>query len=257
MGARVRYSGALEEDSIVPFAPQLRAQLVTVGAEYLDHVVIDGDTATTASTNINDIAGTPAGTEAYLLFNGFRKIALGTSGRNRSGGNLDEDDFLATTALLGTSGVGADPRKTMFIVDPHTHRSMLKNITALKTADVYPGAPTIQSGMITNIWGYPVMQSFAMGYIYKYSATSITGYENKFNTAGKIDLDTATNNTTGSVLLVRFDRWYFGWKRRMTMEAVRHPEWDGTEITSWLRFGLLNRDTVNAAAITYNVTLSA
>ena len=49
---------------------------VQEGMEVLEHVVIDGDTETGATTNINDIGGTPAGTEAFMLFNGFRKSGL-------------------------------------------------------------------------------------------------------------------------------------------------------------------------------------
>ena len=257
MGARVRWTGETDEDSIVPFAPQLRKQIATVASEYMDHVVLDGDTRATASTNINDITGTPASTHAFLLANGFRYLALATSGRNRSGGALDEDDFVETMRLLGTSGGAADPSKCAFIVDPHTYMKMLMEITALKTADVYPGNPTIQSGVITSIWGYPVIRSFSMGYVYKYGGHTMTGYENKFNTAGKVDQDTTSgsNNTTGTILLPRFDRWFFGWKRRMTMEVTRHPEWDGSEIVAMTRFGLIYRDTTNAVACTYNVTL--
>ena len=257
MGARQRWTGELDEDSIVPFAPQLRKQRDVVASEYMDHVVLDGDTRATASTNINDIAGTPASTDAFLIANGFRYLALATSGRNRSGGSLDEDDFVETMRLLGTSGGAADPTKCAFIVDPHTYMKMLMEITALKTSDVYPGNPTIQSGVITSIWGYPVIRSFQMGYVYKYGGHTMTGYENKFNTAGKIDQDTSSgaNNTTGTILLPRFDRWLFGWKRRMTTEVTRHPEWDGSEIVSLLRFGLIYRDSTNAVACTYNVTL--
>jgi len=257
MGARIRWSGELEEDSIVPFAPQLRRQMGLAGQEYFDHVILDGDTRTTASVNINDAAGTPAGTEAYLLFNGLRYTALATSGRNRSGGAIDEDDFVATMALLGTAGEAADPDRCAFIVDVHTHRKMLTEITALKTADVYPGSPTITSGRITQIWGYPVIVSHQMGYVHTYSPHTMTGYEKKFTTSGYIDQDTSSgaNNTTGLMLLVRWDRWYLGWKRRMTMEVTRHPEWDGSEIVALMRFGLLARDTTNAVACTYNITV--
>lgn len=255
LGARVRWTGELDEDSIIPWAPNLRRQIAAAATEYMDHVVIDGDTRTTATTNINDIGGTPAGTEAYLVFNGFRYIALTTSGRNRSGGAVDEDDFLDTAKLLGPAGKGADPNKVAFLVDPNTHRKLLKAITALKTADVYPGAPTISNGRITQIWGYPVIETWGMGYVHTYSPHSMTGYEHQFDTAGKVNQDTAANNTTGAILLVRWDRWYLGWKRRMTMEVTRYPKWDGSEIVALTRLGLVNRDTVHASAITYNVTL--
>jgi len=226
-----------------------------VGQEYFDHVILDGDTRTGATTNINDIGGTPAGTEAFLLVNGMRYVALTTSGRNRSGGAVDEDDFVETMKLLGTAGEGADPDKCAFIVNTPTYFKLLMAITALKTADVYPGAPAIESGKITRIWGYPVIVSNGMGYVHKYSPHTMTGYEKKFNSAGKIDQNTAANNTTGAILLARWDRWRLGWKRRMTIETMRYPGSDTTEITALMRFGLLYRDTTAAAAISYNITL--
>lgn len=41
--------------------------------------IINGDTDTTANTNINLIDGTPAGTEHYLAGDGLRKTAFSTS----------------------------------------------------------------------------------------------------------------------------------------------------------------------------------
>lgn len=64
LGAAAQYTGELEEDSLIPWASELRRSLTDEAQRVLEHVVIDGDTATGATTNINDIAGTPAGTEA-------------------------------------------------------------------------------------------------------------------------------------------------------------------------------------------------
>ena len=74
----------------------------------------------------------------------------------------------------------------------------------------------------------------------------------KANTAGKVDQDTTANNTTGSILAVRWDQWLFGWKRRMTIETERIARSDATEIVAMMRVGLLQRDT-EASAISYNV----
>jgi len=53
-------------------------------------------------------------------------------------------------------------------------------------------------------------------YSYNYNKPSLvnTGYEYKENTAGKIDVDTSTNNTKGSLLAVRWDHWRMGFRRR-------------------------------------------
>lgn len=248
MGARTVWSGEMEEDSIIPFVSQLRMQFEKAGAETLEHVIIDGDTATGATTNINDIAGTPGGTEAFLLVDGFRKSPLVTTTANsRSGGTLTVEDFLETLKLMGLAGKNADKRYTEFILDKWTAWKALE-LAEVKTRDVFV-SPTIENGELTGVYGYKVNASAFMHY-----ANQDSTYGLKANTAGKTDLDTAANNTTGSILAVRFDQWQFGLKRRMTIETQRIPQADATQIVALMRFGLTQRDT-EASAITYNLSV--
>lgn len=248
MGARTLYSGELAEDSLIPWANYLRAKLAAAGAETLDAAIIDGDTTATASTNINNIAGTPAGTEYYMLVNGFRKLALGTSGQYRDGGTLDVADFLETLKLLGVAGKNANPGNTMFIVSPRVYWKLLE-LDEIKTRDVF-SQPTLENGQLTGLWGYRLRPSWS----YDRASLANTGYEYKENTAGKIDLNTASNNTKGSFLAVNRDQWLLGWRRRMTIEVTRFASSDSNEIVALMRFGLIYRDT-SAAAITYNLTV--
>lgn len=248
LGARLRWSDELNESSIIQWAPQLRAQLSRAGAETFEHVIIDGDTATTASTNINLINGTPTN-QAYLVANGFRKLALVTNTNNaRSGGTLSVEDYLETIKLMGAGGKNAaDPARCAFIVDTNVHWKTAE-LPEVKTRDVNVQA-TIENGMVTHLWRYPVYRSFSM----HYASRAATGYEYKANTAGKIS-STAASNTTGSLLAVRWDQWLLGWKSRMKLTVTPHPEWDGFEIVAIMRFGLVYRDT-DAAAISYNLTV--
>ena len=245
MGARVIYAGELTEDSLISFVPQLREQIATAGAEQMEHVVIDGDTETAATTNINNIGGTPAVTDLYLLTNGFRKLPLVTATANsRDGGALDENDFLETMWLMGTAGMaGADLAKCAFIVDPNVYKKSLQ-MAAVKTKDVWANA-TLENGVLTRIWGYPVFASWFM----QYKSTV-----RKANSAGKVDQTTPANNTTGSILGVRWDQWKLAYKRRMTMEVTRIANADSWEIVALSRWGLAYRD-VEASAISYNLTV--
>ena len=245
LGARMLWAGEMEEDAILPYVAQLRQQLATSGAEYLEHVIIDGDTATGASTNINAIDTTPSGSEAFLVFNGFRKIPLVTlTSNSRDGGALDMGDFLETVKLMGVGGLAAlNSQRVAFIIDRHTHWKALE-LPEVKTRDVY-GAPTLENGRLAAAWGYPV---YVSGQIAK-------GGDGKSNTAGKVDADTAANNTKGQILAVRFDRWRFGWRRRMTLETTRIPAADSTEIVALMRAGLIYSNSDDCAAITYNLTV--
>jgi hypothetical protein len=244
LGARGMYSGELVEDSLIPFLPQLRGQIEAKGAEVLDHVIIDGDNATDASTNINDIAGTPAGTEPFMLWDGMRYIALATSGQNRSaGGGLTTDDYLNTVKLLGAAGKAALKKKGVsFIIDPNVYWASLK-LDEVKTGDV-SSAPTVVEGQLTRMWGYEIIPTYSMHYM---SSAC------KANSAGKVDQDTVANNAYGAILAVRWASWKLAYKRKMTMEVTRRPESDSYEIVALMRVGCGYRDTTTAAAISYYV----
>jgi hypothetical protein len=247
IGARSLYTGELVEDSLVAFAPNLRRQLQVSGAEVIEHLFIDGDVETSANKNINDIAGTPGATDVFLTFDGFRKLALITNTANSrsAAGTLTVEDFKNTLKLMGVAGIaGSDPTKVAFIVDYNVMWAML-DLPELKTRDVSSFA-TIENGFVTRMYRTEVL------YAYQMHRASASTNARKANTAGKVDLDTDSNNTTGSILTVRFDQWKQAYKRRMTLETTRIANADSWEIVALCRLGLTNRDN-EASAITYNV----
>ncbi len=251
LGAAVNYSGEMEEDSLIPWVSELRNDLTNEAAEILEHLAIDGDTDLTATTNINNIGGTPAATAVYTVMNGFRKLALITNTANArsAGGAFAITDFLNTVKLMGLAGKNAaDKAAVGFITDMWTHWAAL-NLTEVKTRDVFV-APTVENGMLTNVYGYNVTPSANM-----HRANQDATYGLKANVAGKVDLNTAANNTTGSILAVRWDQWRFGYKRKMQFEIQRDAISDSTVVVVTMRVGMINRDN-EAAAITYNVALS-
>jgi HK97 family phage major capsid protein len=249
MGCRVLWSGELEEDSLIPFASQLRKQLTISGAEYLEHAIIDGDTQTSSSTNINNAGGAIVTGAAYLMFNGFRKSPLVTTTANsRAAGTLEDSDYLETLKLMGTAGINAmDNSKVFFLQDVHTNWKALE-LAQVKTRDVY-SQPTIESGKLTSIWGYPVYTSPQM-----HRRAQTGSLNRKCTSAGYVNETTYANNLYGAILAVRPDQWTFGWRRRMTLETTRIPNADTTEIVAWLRCGLIQRDT-EASAISYGIVV--
>ena len=97
--------------------------------------------------------------------------------------------------------------------------------------------------MLQSLWGYPV---FVSGQMHKMSSVR------KANSAGKVDVDTTSNNLYGAIVAVRFDQWKQAYKRRMTMETTRIANADSWEIVALARWGLAYRDT-EASAISYYV----
>jgi hypothetical protein len=247
MGARIIWSGEMDEDSLIPWVPELRRKLEVVGAEYFSSAIIDGDTATAGTTNINDIGNgsAQAANVYYALFNGFRKLALVTNTANsRAGAVLSTNDYLETVKLMGSAGINAlDTSKVSFLVDPLTRFKTSQQLD-VKDGDQY-GSPTLDKGLVNSLWGYSI--ELDTGLAYK-SANRLT------NTAGKVDQTTAANNTKGEILAVRWDQWKLGFRRRMSIETQRIPDADSTQIVCFMRVGLNNRDA-EAAALTYNLTV--
>lgn len=244
IGARGIYTGELNEDSLIGFAPQLRLQLEVSGQEIVESLFIDGDVETSASKNINAIDTTPAATDYFLSFDGFRKLALITNTANSrsAAGSLSIDDFLATMKLMGAAGLaGADPSKVGFIVDGNTFYAM-SLLPEVKTKDVNTAA-TVENGFVNRVFGVNVLPSWQM---HRASAKRMA------NSSGVIDADTDSNNTLGAILCVRWDQWKQAYKRRMTIETTRIANADAFEIVALARLGLAYRDA-EASAITYNV----
>jgi hypothetical protein len=244
IGSRGLYTGELTEDSLISFAPQLRAQLEASGAEIVEHLFIDGDVETSNAKNINAIDTTPAATDVFLSFDGFRKLALVTNTANSrsAGGSLTIEDFLATMQLMGTAGLaGTDPSKVAFIVDGNTYYAMAR-LPEVKTKDINTAA-TVENGFVSKVWGVGVLPSWQM---HRTSAKRMA------NNAGKVDADTDANNTLGAIVCVRWDQWKQAYKRRMTMETTRIANADSWEIVALARLGLAYRDN-EASAVTYNV----
>ena len=247
-GARVTWSGEFNEDSLIPVLPEIRRKLIVSGQEMLAHVLIDGDTETAGTTNINDIGGTPAGTEPFMLVNGFRKLALVTNTANsrNASGAFATSDFINTVKLMGLGGKDAIQKdRVSFLIDLATHWAALQ-LDEVKSKDVF-SQPTIEGGDLTGIYGYQVIPTQFMHF-----ANQDATYGLKANSAGKVNLDTASANTYGAILAVRWDQWKFGWKRRMTIETERIARADAYEIIALMRFGLKYR-TTEASAITYGV----
>lgn len=244
IGCRVIYSGEFTEDAMVPWVAILRKQMTDTGAETLDYMIMDGDTETGNSANINAIDTTPDSNEPFLKFNGFRKSALiTTTGNSRSVGTLTSQDFIDTAKLLGTNGrIGRDKKANVFLIDGLTHDKALQ-LADVKTKDVFTGA-TIERGELTGLWGYKIILAENLCFFGSGLA----------NAAGKIDFDTAGNNTTGTMVCVRTDKWLFGIRRRMTTELTRQPNADATEIVSLMRASLTQRDT-EASAVGYNIQI--
>lgn len=240
LGARVRWTDFMDEDSLIPLLPFYRSRMEVTSAETLESVILNGDTVTTSSTNLNLIDGTPS-TDAkgrgpsYLAFNGMIKLPIiTTTGLSRSaGGALTSEDYLQTVALLSTADQ-SDYDRLLFIVDPYTFIATTR-LADVRTASELGNAGTIMTGRLPQVWGIDLFRSGQMA---------------KANNAGKIP---AAGGTLGRILCVRPDQWVLAFKRQVTTEVARDIEGGATVIVSTMRAAIQYRSSTSGAAVSYNV----
>jgi hypothetical protein len=254
LGARVLITGELSASTPIAVISEVRRNMEVSGREMIENVLINGDTETGATTNINDIAGTPTSTDPFLVANGFRKLALVTNTNNKTSlTTLSIEDFATVAALMGTGGVNffSDPSKCAFILDVNTWVKALA-LAELKTQDVH-NDPTIVTGRLPRIYGAETIMSAEMHKIT--AGGALIANSNKAQTAdGKIDQDTLGDNVAGAVVCVRWDQWRMGYRRQMSFEATRIARADVTELVALAEMGIIYRDT-EASAEGYGITL--
>lgn len=231
----------LEEDSIIAIVPEANRKIRVSATEQIEYILINGDTALTANTNINLRDGTPPGAPtrpSYTLLNGLLKLALITNASNSRDTStaLTDVDFMSTLALM-PGRMRQDRAKLLFIIDSDTALAAA-NIDTLKTRDLY-AYPTLEEGILMQIIKIKVMESGQMPLA---------------NAAGFVSA-TPGNNIYGRIALARPDQWASRWKRRIQTDVHYDGYSDTTRITAHLRWGMAYRDN-EAAAVSYGVPVA-
>lgn len=242
LALRVGFSSEAEEDSIIPFIPQLREQGMRAMANAVDNVLLNGDTSTTINTNINLIDGTPTATDKYLIFSGLLKNALvTTSGQsvnlNNSAPTLATIRLLRSKLQSTLNVYGLRPDDLVMFVDPYTWFKML-SIDEINSWLNNGRNATVNNGMLPNIDGIPIFPSQEMALA---------------NTAGKIS-GTAANNLYGRISMSAKSGWTVGYRRQITTNVDYLSYYDSYQFTATLRLAFINKDGY-ASAVAYGVNV--
>lgn len=245
LGLQVGFSTEIEEDSIIPFIPQLRAQATRAFANAIDNVLINSD-STTGTGNINyKGANTSAAATSKFLFgggNGFRYNALvaNTGVAVSAAGGVPTLAMLRTTRsklISATQAYGIDPAELMWVVEPTTWFKLL----AIDEINVFinngKGA-TVNTGLVPDIDGSPVFPSAEM------SLGDSTGYYMNDN-----------SGTLGNMALVAKKGWKVGYLRQVMTDVSYVPWNDQYILTMTARLAIGKKDTT-AAAYIYNILVS-
>lgn len=235
LGLRVGFSGELEEDSIIPFIPELRTQAMRTVEDSIDNVLINGDTAT--SLNINLDGGSPAATTKYLAFNGLRKLPIVTATTlsvNANGANPTLTHLRSGRSKL-LNAYAADVPNLMWVVDFSTYMKLLA-IDEVNSAANRGERPTSGTGILQAIDGIDLFVSNEM---------ALTDTDGKVTSGGNV-VD------RGQALLVYKPAWVVGYRRRVAVDLTYLPYFDSYQLTILVRLAFINRDN-QCAAVVYNL----
>lgn len=169
----------------------------------VESLILNGDTTTGATGNVNSDDGAPASTKFYLAADGAIKKALAGS-YDVNVGTLDYDDY---ASLLGKLGEYAtNPDDVLFVQHIKVTLKALQ-IASFLTAQNSADRATIQSGIRPTPFGSDMVTSRFCGLAEADGKKSVTG----------------SNNTLGRIVAMHKGAAQFGFGQDMKIEVVRVP----------------------------------
>jgi hypothetical protein len=235
----VAYTHRLDLQSLLDVAAEVNWDIGQAYGEGRESAILNGDTETGASTNINLIDGTPATgltTPKYIWADGLRKEPLVTvTAQSRSaGGSLTSDDYLSTHALFPEK-IQARLQNHLFVIDTFT-KNATRRLPDVKTKDVAGDENTLFTGQIPDLFDISIYVSSQLA---------------KANTSGKISA-TAGNNTTGTIMDVYAPYCAYGVQQDFGIETGRDIDSGATKFVANIYHVFMTR-AANSAMLTYNV----
>lgn len=227
--ADVTFSGEVTEDSIIPIAPTVRANLVRRAAQTMDDLIVHGDTETAGAGNINSDDAAPAAGSFYLAFNGLRKFCsvTNTGQASQLTAAISATNFTTARALLGR--YGARTNDVRCVMGPSLYYS-LQDIEEVQTVDKYGPNATIVQGELARFFGIPILLSEAI----PGATTDKVDDDGQYTTTS-----VATNDTDGWFLLYNIGGWRTGFRREFQIEADRNIQTDSNILVASFRMALI------------------
>ncbi len=223
------WSGEMEEDSLIPFVPYLRMQVVKSLAHYSDSLILNGDDTNTATGNINLDDADPADTKHYLAFDGIRHAAIVDNTNNLINHAAASVSYAGLVGLLTEMvdttylmdwGHPTDASDVVFVSDPFT-ADAVRQLDEVINWKIQAGQKLLNA-QVGEVFNHPFINgSMAMS---------------RTEADGKVS-DTGSNNTLGQVAVYNRRGFVAGWRRRVKVELERLPATDQSRMVHSLRMG--------------------
>jgi len=241
LGLQVPFSNEMNEDSIIPFIPQLRAQAMRAMQDAIDNVLLNAD-STNSSANIN-YYGTDIDDDDKVLYgggDGLRHLALvdNTDNKQSMAGAVPNLENIRATRYLLSRAYAARTRDLVMFCDPETYGKLL-GIDELLAWSINGQGSTVTTGVVPTIDGVEVKQTqeLALG--------DTSGYVN----------DTSGDNLYGQIVIAHKPSWKLGYRRQVTSTVEFFARDDLYILTMTSRFAFENFDT-DCASLLYYIKVS-
>jgi HK97 family phage major capsid protein len=196
----------------------VREQIARSWVRTEEALIINGDTETGVTGNVNSDDGAPTAEIYYLAANGLRKTAIVTDTNTHNAGPLTFDDFLSIINLIGD--YASDPSNCLWLTNRATFNKTL-GLSEFKDLSINGNLSSVNTAAITNILGSDLFIGRDMP---------------KTEADGKVST-TPGNNTLGQYLYLWKPavQWGYGRELRLEMKSAGHA---GVTIDGWGYIGL-------------------
>lgn len=222
------------------FEAKLKEKITKAMIRTVEGLIINGDTTSGGTGNVNSDDGAPAADSYYLGANGIRQVGIAGTGTKVSVGTFDMADLIGVANCLGD--YFADPSECLWLFNRTTYNTAL-NIAEFADASKNGKPSTINNGAIANILGADV-----------FIARDLP----KTEADGKVST-TPSNNTLGQFALVWKPAIQFGFGEELQLRLFDMGK-DGFQLQGWFNVAvaIVQKDagaTDSSVGIGYNVTL--
>ncbi len=226
--------------NVVDIIATIQRKLARSAARTQEALILNGDTETGWTWNINSDDQAPTGTEYYLGANGLRKSAFTNSGTYDIS-TIEFADFIKLMSILGKNATNMNDCLWLF-----NQATLTKSLWISEFLQAYTNgkSSTVFTGALTNILGADVLSA------YDFPLTEADW---------KVSYDTPTNNVKGWVMLLNTNAVQYGYNGDYNLEIFRIP-WKGWQVLGYYYMAVATNEklagqTDNMIALGYDGTI--
>lgn len=219
---------------------KLKEKIAKAMVRTVEAAIINGDTTTAGTGNVNSDDGAPTAGTYYLGFDGLRKAAIADSAAKVNVGTFAFDDLVSVANCLGD--YFAVPDDCLWLFNRSTYNKAL-GIAEFADAAKNGKSSTVNSGAITNILGADVVCNRDLP---------------KTEADGKVST-TPANNTLGQFMCVWKPAVQYGFGQELQLQLFNMGK-DGWQLQGWFNVAIAivqKKGGVgdSSVGVGYNVTL--